>query len=70
MQTKRQSTVEAIAGTVLGYLIGVAAGQWVIFPVFGIRPTLAANAELTLCFTAFSLVRSYLVRRFFNWLHR
>mgnify|MGYP000275895346 CR=1 FL=1 len=69
MQSKTQSLLEAIANILIG--MGVAfAAQLIVFPALGIAVRLDQNVQITVAFTAVSLVRSYYVRRFFNWLHR
>lgn len=65
MQTRRGSLIESIANVVIGYWIAVAA-QLVIFPLFGVRASMAQNLGIGLAFTAVSLVRSYALRRLFN----
>lgn len=68
MQSRLQSLLEALANVVLGY--GVALGaQLLVFPLFGIHLPLASNLAIGIIFTVVSLIRSYLLRRFFNWLH-
>ena len=68
MQSRLQSLFEALANVVLGY--GVALGaQLLVFPLFGIHLPLASNLAIGTIFTVVSLIRSYLLRRFFNWLH-
>lgn len=68
MQSRLQSLFEALANVVLGY--GVALGaQLLVFPLFGIHLPLASNLAIGVIFTVVSLIRSYLLRRFFNWLH-
>lgn len=68
MQSRLQSLFEALANVVLGY--GVALGaQLLVFPLFGIHLPLASNLAIGIIFTVVSLIRSYLLRRFFNWLH-
>jgi hypothetical protein len=69
MQIKTQSAIEVVCSTALAFAISVAAGQ-IIYPIYGMKPSLGMNAEITLWFTVISIVRSYLTRRFFNWLHR
>lgn len=66
-QTRRHSVFEAVANVMVGYGISLIA-QIVIFPLFGIKATLAQNIGIGLAFTVVSLVRSYLLRRLFNWL--
>jgi uncharacterized membrane protein YoaT (DUF817 family) len=68
MQTKRASLIEVLTGTFVGLLIAIAAGQWWIYPAFGLHPTLGKNLYMTLAFTAVGLVRSYVWRRLFNWI--
>jgi len=38
-----------------------------LYPLYGLKVSLAANITLTMWFTVLSLVRGYLVRRLFNW---
>ncbi len=68
MQTKRQSFVEALTNAVISYLVVVFAGV-VVYPLYGMHPSLADNFQLTAVFTVISIIRSYLVRRFYNWRH-
>ena len=68
-QTKIQSAVEVIASTALAFALSVYAGQYVIYPAFGVHPTMITNMGMTAAFTVLSIVRSYVTRRFFNWLH-
>jgi uncharacterized protein (DUF2062 family) len=68
VQSRLQSLFESLANVVLGY--GVALGaQLLVFPLFGIHLPLASNLAIGVIFTVVSLIRSYLLRRFFNWLH-
>lgn len=67
-QSRLASFIESIINILVG--IGVAvATQLVIFPGFGIEIGYSENLLIALIFTGVSLVRSYLLRRFFNWLH-
>ena len=66
MQSRRHSLFESIANVAIGY--GVALGsQLAVFPMFGIHVPLTDNLAIGAWFTAISLARSYLVRRWFNW---
>ena len=40
--------------------------QIMVFPVFGLHPTLPQNLKIGLIFTATSLLRSYAIRRLFE----
>jgi ABC-type antimicrobial peptide transport system permease subunit len=66
-QTRAQSVIEAVMGTVLAFITGVVIGQWIVYPLFGIHPSIWTNINMTLAFTVVSMTRAYLVRRFFNW---
>ncbi len=66
MQTRTQSLIEATANTLLTIVIGVIT-QIIVFPWFGLNATIVQNLWIVLIFTAISFVRSFLVRRFFNW---
>lgn len=65
-QSRRGSLVEAIANVVVGYLVAVGS-QIVIFPWFGVNIPLADNFAIGGFFTVVSLVRSYALRRAFNF---
>lgn len=69
MQTRWQSMVEAFLNTLSGYIISVVA-QVLIFPHYGIHLGLGENMQIVAIFTAISIVRSYVWRRFFNHRHR
>lgn len=67
-QSKLGSLVEVAVTMTLGFIVSVYA-QAVIFPLYGFTTfTLKDNVQIVLIFTAISMVRNYLVRRFFNWL--
>lgn len=65
MQTRHGSFIEAAIGTAIGFAISMALSM-VIYPAFGHAFSLAQNVWITLIFTAASIVRSYVVRRWFN----
>ena len=64
-QSRAQSMIESAANVVIGYMVALGS-QLVVFPMFGVHLTLQDNLLIGLWFTAISLVRSYLVRRWFN----
>ena len=68
-QSRRMPAIEAIASTAIGYIVAVAT-QMAVFPLFGLRAGVIENLGIGLAFTAVSVVRSYLVRRLFERLHR
>lgn len=66
-QRKRTSLIEAVANCIAG--IGVAIGaQIIIFPYFNIHVSLWDTGLIACIFTGISIVRSYLLRRLFEWL--
>ncbi len=68
-QKKRHSLTEALINIAIGYNVALLT-QILVFPAFGIHVELQTDIAITLVFTVVSLVRSYSVRRLFNWLHR
>lgn len=66
-QTKTWSFIEALAQTAIGFVQGVLT-QMLLFPLYGWTPTLIENIQLVFFFTIVSLLRSYAVRRAFNWI--
>lgn len=67
MQTRLQSAIESVANVLVGYLVALAS-QLVVFPMFGIDIPLSSNLAIGAWFTVISLVRSYVLRRWFNGL--
>jgi len=65
-QTRLSSFIEAWVNVFIGFGINFVANM-VILPYFGfVGLTLAANFQIGLVFTVISVVRSYVVRRWFN----
>ena len=68
MQTKLGSFVEAWANIAVGFSINYAANL-VILPAFGFTSlTAGKNFEIGCIYTGISLVRSFIIRRYFNGL--
>lgn len=67
-QSRKASLLEAIINVLIGYGIAVAS-QSVIFPLFGIHVSIQESMAIALAFTGVSIVRSYALRRAFNWVH-
>ena len=57
--------MEASANVVLGYVLAVAT-QIMVFPWFGLYPSLGDNLALGGVFVSISLFRSYALRRLFE----
>lgn len=65
MQTKKQSLIESLTNVFIGYITALIS-QLLIFPLFNINVTIGDNLLIWLYFTLISLIRSYIVRRYFN----
>ena len=64
-QTKLGSLIETLMNIAIGYGVALLS-QIVIFPMFGIHVPLITNLWIGAWFTLISLVRSYIIRRWFN----
>ena len=64
-QTRFQSGVESVANVAVGYLVALAS-QLLVFPMFGIHIPFRSNLAIGAWFTVISLIRSYVLRRWFN----
>ena len=69
MQSRLGSFLESLANVAIGYGVAVGA-QILVFPLFGVVIPMSSNLLIAIIFTLVSLVRSYLLRRLFNLLHR
>lgn len=66
MQSKLSSATESITNVAVGYSVAMIT-QAMIFPLFGLHASTAEHAGIALIFTVVSLVRSYALRRLFNY---
>lgn len=66
-QSRFLSAVESIANTAVGYVTAIVA-QLIIFPLFNIHIKFHENLMIGAFFTVISLIRGYIIRRFFNGL--
>lgn len=64
-QTRLQSLIESVINIAIGYVVALLS-QWIIFPLFDIHVSLTDNLMIGAWFTGVSLVRSYVIRRWFN----
>lgn len=67
-QSKKHSLLESVVNVAIGYGIAILS-QIAIFPLFGIHIPLRDNLLIGVIFTVVSIVRSYALRRAFNWWH-
>lgn len=64
-QTKLESLLESMVNILIGYFVALAS-QILIFPFFDINVPLSVNLWIGAWFTVISLIRSYVIRRWFN----
>lgn len=67
-QSKFMSMVETVLNTAIGFVIAMSA-QILVFPLFGFSPPLSTNFFIACIFTVISIVRGYVLRRAFEFLH-
>ena len=65
MQTKRQSAIESLTSTTIGIIIGIVLNL-TILPIFGYPVSLSDSLWISVIFTIVSIIRSYIIRRWFN----
>ena len=66
MQTKKESLLEILISVAIGWLIGFISNM-VILPLFGYPISVADSIYISILFTLISIIRGYIVRRYFNW---
>lgn len=64
-QTRIGSLIEACINTAIGFVMSIVLSL-IVYPMFGHSFTLAQNVGITVIFTVASIVRGYVVRRWFN----
>ncbi len=64
-QTRLESLIESIINIAIGYFVALAS-QLLIFPMFDVHLPLSDNLLIGAWFTGISLIRSYVIRRWFN----
>lgn len=65
MQTKIGSLIEASCNTFIGLMIASTLNYF-IMPFFYSGVTVEKSVYISIIYTVFSVLRSYIVRRFFN----
>jgi hypothetical protein len=63
-QSRVMSLVEVATSSLIGFVVSIWA-NYAVLPLFGYRVKLAESFAITLIFMVISIIRSYLVRRFF-----
>lgn len=64
-QSRLGSLIEALMNTLIGLVVSVTANQ-LVFPLFGFHPSVGQNVAISLIYTAISICRQYILRRWFN----
>ena len=65
MQSKKDSLIESLTSVFVGWLISFIANMLVL-PLFGYNINLTDSLLISIIFTIISIVRGYVVRRWFN----
>ena len=65
MQSKKQSLIESLTSTTIGIIIGIVLNL-TILPIFGYPVSLSDSLWISVIFTVVSIIRSYIIRRWFN----
>lgn len=65
MQTRLSSFYEALINVVIGWSINFTANA-IVLPLIGFDITVSQNLLIGTIFTVISLVRQYIIRRWFN----
>ena len=65
MQSKKESIFESVTSVAIGFVVALAS-QCILFPLFDIHIPFWNNMIMSFYFTIISVIRAYLVRRWFN----
>lgn len=65
MQSKKQSLIESLTSTTIGIIIGILLNL-TILPIFGYPVSVVDSLWISVIFTIVSIIRSYIIRRWFN----
>jgi hypothetical protein len=63
-QSRVMSLVEVVTGSVIAFVVAIWA-NYAVLPLFGFEVKVGQSIAITAIFTIISIVRSYVVRRFF-----
>lgn len=66
-QTPRGAIIEAWTNIAVGFSVNYFA-NFALLPLVGVHVTAGDNFMLGWCYTAISIIRSYALRRFFNFI--
>lgn len=67
MQSRRMSAYETATNYTVGFTVSWLIG-WYVLPMWGFEQSASAATSITVICTIVSVIRSYTVRRIFNWI--
>ena len=65
MQSRLSSFIESMVNVLIGYFVSLLV-QLAVYPLYGATFTFRQNVEIGLIFMVVAIVRSYVIRRWFN----
>lgn len=65
-QSRKSSFQESITNVVVGFIIGYATNA-IMLPLLGMHPSFGDSVVLTVVFAIISVIRSFSIRRYYNW---
>ncbi len=65
-QSRAKSLIESVTNVTIGFVVSLVFWSVFIVPVYDLKVSFVQNIEITLWFTLLAIVRSYVVRRYFN----
>lgn len=65
-QSRKLSAAEAMVSIAIGLIVSLITNH-IVFPLYGFTPSPRQNVEITVIYTSVSFVRTYGVRRLFNF---
>jgi len=65
MQSKRNSLIESVVNTFVGFVVTLVFSP-IFYWICGVDISVPQMGILTLLFTILSILRNYIIRRFFN----
>ena len=66
MQSKLSSLTESVVSTAIGFVVSLLTQHFVINPLWGLNLSAFDNLGITVVFTVISVIRQYVMRRYFN----
>lgn len=64
-QTRLESLLEVCVNVAIGWVVALIT-QLIVFPLYGIHVTVGEQLGISVVFTVVSIIRSYVIRRWFN----